>query len=257
MDRIARGKLKKLFWAGGALWILLLVLPVRSHAERPLVTEYAGTVEKGYLEVEMGFDHFREAEGDRSFVPSIQIAFGVTERLQISAGLPYIFLDPAGKKSRHGPGDLLAYLKYRVWGESGYFPAASLKPFLIVPTGDAGRDLGSGSPEIGLTSVLSESFAGFNLHLDGTYILSGKKQETGQASFGLAGEFEVVKGFNLVGEVRCGNNFNSSRKDDPATLMAGFQAEIAGAVFDAGLTLGLNSAAPDYLTTVGVTLTFK
>jgi hypothetical protein len=39
--------------------------------------------------------------------------------------------------------------------------------------------------------------------------------------------------------------------------MAGFQAEIAGAVFDAGLTIGLNRAAPDYYLTVGVTLKFK
>ena len=61
----------------------------------------------------------------------------------------------------------------------------------------------------------------------------------------------------MVSEIRYGNNFNSSRKDDPATVMAGFQADVAGAVFDAGVTLGLNNAAADYLFTVGVTLKFK
>ena len=95
------------------------------------------------------------------------------------------------------------------------------------------------------------------MHLDGTYLVFGEKDVTDQFGLGVAGEFEIAKGFNFVSEFRYANNLNSSRKDDPATFMAGFQTEIAGAVFDAGLTLGLNNAAADYLFTVGVTLKFK
>lgn len=249
--------MKKIFWTAWAIWGLGLTVPVGSLAERPLVTEYAGTVEKGAVELELGADYSREDRGDKSFALSLQVGYGVTERLQISAGLPYGFPDAAGGGRSHGAGDLLAYLKYRVWGERDRFPAATLKPFLKIPTADADRGLGSGSPDIGLTAVLSESFVGFNLHLEGTYTFPGEKHETGRASFGLAGEFEIVKGFNWVAEIRYGNNFNSTRKDDPLWVLGGFRAEIAGAVFDAGMALGLNGAAPDYAFTAGVTLQFQ
>ena len=58
-------------------------------------------------------------------------------------------------------------------------------------------------------------------------VFYGEKNVTDQLPLGLAGEFEIAKGLNLVSEIRYGNNFNSSRKDDPATLMAGFQADAA------------------------------
>jgi len=243
----------------GAAIILFLVLiaPGRCFAGRPLLTEDAGTVEKGAVEIELAFDQTRNDNRDKYYVPSFQIAYGLTERVEIAAGLPYIFLDPKEGGKVDGLGDLYAYLKYRVWGEREIYPALTLKPFLKVPTASEGKGLGSGEPDFGLTAAFSESFVGFSLHLDVTYTGFGEKNVTDQCGVGLAGEFEITKGFSFVSEVRYANNLNSSRKDDPATVMAGFQAEAAGAVFDAGLTLGLNNAAADYLFTVGVTVKFK
>jgi hypothetical protein len=248
--------MRKIIW-GIAVAVSLAGLPNWSFAARPLATEDAGTAEKGAVEIELAFDHARDDNRDKFYAPSLQVAYGLTERIEIAAGLPYLFFDPQDGGRADGVGDLYAYLKYRVWGERDLYPALTLKPFLKVPTADEDKGLGSGKTDFGLTAAFSESFTGFNLHLDGTYVFCGEKDVTDQLSLGLAGEFEIVKGFNFVSEVRYGNNFNSSRKDDPATLMGGIQAEFAGAVFDAGLTLGLNRAAPDYLVTVGVTLKFK
>lgn len=249
--------MKRRAWGAAVLWGLLLIAPAGSFAGRPLLTEDAGTVEKGGVEIELAFDHARDETGGKDYIPSLQIAYGLSERVEIAAALPYIFRDPGEGGRADGLGDLFVYLKCRVWGEGQNFPALALKPFLKLPTAREGKGLGSGETDFGLTAVFSRSFGGFNLHVDGTYTVLGEKDVADPLSLGLAGEFEIVKGVNFVGEIRYGNNFNTSRKDDPATLLTGFQAGIAGALFDAGVTLGLNRAAADYLFTVGVTFKFK
>ena len=249
--------MKKMLWSLAILLAWNWMAPNGGHAGRPLFTEDAGTAEKGSVEIELAFDQARDDNRDKYYISSLQIAHGLTERLEIAAGLPYILLDPKEGGKVDGLGDMYAYLKYRIWGEGTNYPALALRPFLKFPTASEKKGLGSEKTDFGLTVAFSESFVGFNLHLDGTYLVFGEKDVTDQFLLGVAGEFEIVKGFNLVSEFRYRNNFNSSRKDDPATVMAGFQAEVAGAVFDAGLTLGLNNAAADYLFTVGVTLKFK
>ena len=249
--------MKKAGWGAAILLGLALMTPRGSFAGRPLLTEDAGTVERGAREFELAFDQARDNNRDKYYIPSVQIAYGLTDRMEIAAGLPYIFLDPQEGGKVDGIGDLYAYLKCRVWGEQNFFPALTLKPSLKLPTARERKGLGSGETDFGLTAAFSKSFVGFNLHADSTYTISGEKDVTDPLSLGLAGQFEITKRFNFVSEGRYANNFNSSRKDDPATVMAGFQAEIVGAVFDAGLTLGLNPAAADYLFTAGVTLKFK
>lgn len=245
------------------IWVIAVAValggmaPSLGFADRPLITEDAGTAEKGTFEIEIAFDFAREDNRDNFYIPSFQIVYGLTESLEIAAGFSYIFLDREEGGNDDGVGDLYAILKYRTWEEGANYPAMALKPFLKVPTASEVKGLGSRKTDFGLTAAFSKSFEGFNLHLDGTYLVLGEKDVTDRFFLGAAGEFEIVKGFNLVSEIRYGNNFNSTSKDDPATLMAGFQAEMGGAVFDAGATLGLNSAAPDYLLTVGVTLKFK
>ena len=67
----------------GAAIILFLVLiaPGWSFAGRPLLTEDAGTVEKGAVEIELAFDQARNDNRDKYYVPSFQIAYGLTERV--------------------------------------------------------------------------------------------------------------------------------------------------------------------------------
>ena len=58
---------------------------------------------------------------DKYYLSSLQIAYGLMERLEIAAGLPYIFLDPKEGGKVDGLGDMYAYLKYRIWGKRGHF----------------------------------------------------------------------------------------------------------------------------------------
>jgi len=60
-----------------------------------------------------------------------------------------------------------------------------------------------------------------------------------------------------VGEVRYLRKLNTDRKDDLLFLNFGLKKEVGWAVLDAAVNVGLNSAAPDYGFTVGMTIPFK
>jgi len=244
--------------SGFAVAVVLGVgVPDLGFAGRPLITEDAETIAKGSTKIEMAFDYAREDNGDKEYFPFLQVAYGLADRLEIALGMPYIFLDPKEGGKVDGIGDLYAYLKFRVWGEGDLYPALALKPIVKIPIADEKKGLGSGKTDFGLAAAFSKSFRRLNLNFDATYIAFGEKNVIDQLALGLSGELEVAKGFNLVSEIRCRNNFNSNRKDDPVALLAGFQVDALGAVFDAGVAFGLNTAAPDYFLTAGVTLIFK
>jgi hypothetical protein len=239
-----------------ALWSLWAFEPSTVWGGRPLITEDAGTVEKGFFEVELAFDHTRDNNRDKNYIPSVQWAYGLTESAELALAGSYLFKDVHEGGREDGWGDGIVYLKYRVWGEGEKVPAFALKPHVKIPTADEKRGLGSGKPDYGLTAVFSKSITGMNWHLNVGYTLIGKENTTDEFNLALAGEYEIRKGLLAVGEIRYTHNFNSDSKDDPASILLGLQAPMGKVLLDAGLALGLNTAAPDYALTVGVTIKF-
>ena len=250
------GRMKKIGSRGMLAMILWAITLSPALAGRPLITEDAGTAEKGFFELELAVDYGRDNNGDNSVTPSAQLAYGLNERAEVAIAGGYLFKRMADNGWEDGPGDLNAYLKYRILGEREYYPGFTLKPWIKIPTADEDKGLGSGKTDLGLTAVMSKSFTGFNLHLNAGYTLIGAKDATDEMNLALAGEYEVTKGLIAVAEIRYNQNFNSDRKDDPANFLAGVQVAVGKAQFDAGLTIGLNRAAPDYVLTAGVTIKF-
>jgi hypothetical protein len=239
-----------------ALCFLCGFEPSVAFGGRPLVTEDAGTVEKGFFEVELAFDSSQDNNRDRNYIPSIQLAYGLTDRSELALAGSYLFKDVYEGGREDGWGDGIVYLKYRIWGEGEKHPAFALKPHVKIPTADEKRGLGSGKPDYGLTAVFSKSITGMNWHLNVGYTLIGKENTTDEFNLALAGEYEIRKGLLAVSEIRYTYNLNSDRNDDPASILLGLQASVGKVLLDAGLSLGLNTAAPDYALTVGVTIKF-
>ena len=107
--------------------------------------------------------------------------------MEIAAGLPYIFLDPKEGGKVDGVGDMYAYLKYRIWEERDKLPCVGSEAVPEISNGDEKKGLGSGKTDFGLTAAFSKSFMGFNLHLDGTYLVFGEKDVTDQFTPGAGG----------------------------------------------------------------------
>ncbi|MBI5968395.1 MAG: hypothetical protein HY882_11140 [Deltaproteobacteria bacterium] len=237
-----------------SLWMLR---PFSVFAARPLITEDTGTAEKGSFELELAFDYLRDCNDDKFYIPSAQLAYGLTERAEIAANIGYILKDVHEGERVDGWSDLIAYLKYRLWGEGKYYPALAIKPLVKFPTADWKKDIGSGKTDYGLSLVFGKSFARLHLHFEALYFYVGERDKTDVLITGLCGDYEIMKGLLAVGEVRYFRNFNSISTDDPALMLLGLQAGSGKVVFDAGFIIGLNSAAPDYGFTIGLTLKFK
>jgi hypothetical protein len=239
------------------LLTLCLGMPSSLFAARPLITEETGTPEKGSFELELGFDFCREDNRDQDYVPSVQLKYGPIEKMEIGGSIGYVFNDVHEGGRLAGWSDLFAYLKYRLWEEGEYYPAFALKPLVKLATQTWRENNESRRADYALGAIFDKSFGKAALYFDIFYFRIGDPGETDVLNTGMAAEYEFLKGWSAVGEVRYLNNFNTDRKDDPLFLNFGLKKEVGWAVLDAAVNVGLNNAAPDYGFTVGVTIPFK
>jgi hypothetical protein len=214
---------------------LWAVKPSGTFAGRPLNTEDAGTVEKGFFELELAADYFRGNHADKNFVPSAQLAYGLTERAEVAVGGGYIFKDIPDDSREDGWADVVTYVKYRVWEEGTYYPAFTIKPQLKIPTASESKGLGSGKADYSLVAVFSKSFERVNFHFNLGYTNIGKERAVDELILALAAEYEVKKGLLAVGEIRGGQNLNSYFGDDPWNALLGLQFQEGNVILDAAV----------------------
>lgn len=244
-------------WLGFILLGVWALFPSSAFPARPLFTEDPATVEKGAVELELGLDYLRDRTGDRYYTPTTTPKYGLLEKMEIGASLGYTFKDTHEGERVDGLADLLVYAKYRLWNEEKFRPAFALKPLVKFGTASFRKGLGSGKTDYGLTAILGKSFSHIEFYADVSYFIVGDKEERNYLTAGLALEYELLKGWEAVGEVRYFDNSNFSRKDNATFVNFGLRKEVGPAVFDAAINVGLNNAAQDYGFTAGVTLKFK
>ncbi len=239
------------------MYALCLYPSLPLFAARPLFTEDTETVEKGSFEMELGFDYFRENNRDKYYIPSFQLKYGPIEKMEIGGTIGYLWNDIHEGGRLEGWTDLFAYLKYRLWEEGEYYPAFALKTLVKLPTQTWRENTESRRADYALGGIFDKSFGKATLHFDLFYFLMGDPGEIDVLRAGVGAEYEFLKGWSMVGEVRYSRNFNTDREDDPLFLNFGLKKEVGWAVFDAAVNLGLNSAAPDFGFTVGMTIPFR
>jgi Putative MetA-pathway of phenol degradation len=248
--------MKRISWIG-ALGMALCLFPSASvFAARPLFTEDTQTVEKGTFELEVGFDYFREDNRDKNYLASTQLKYGLMEKMEVGGAIGYLWDDVHDGGRLDGWTDFLAYLKYRLWEEGESYPALALKGLVKLPTQTWREHTESRRADFALGAILDKRFADVTLYFDVFYYLMRDPRETDILNTGIAAEYEFLKGWSTVGEVRYLRNFNADRRDDPLFLNLGLRRDVGWALLDAAVNVGLNSAAPDYGFTVGVTLKF-
>lgn len=239
------------------LLILFLFSPPLLFAARPLITEGVDIVEKGTFEVEVGFDYFREDNRDRYYIPLILLKYGPIKKLEVGGSIGYLWNDLHDGERQDGWTDFFPYLKYRLWDEGDSHPALAIKALAKLPTQTWRDPTESRRTDYALGTIFDKSFGKAILYLDLFYFLIGDPGKTDVLSGGIAGEYEFLKGWGAVGEIRYLRNFNTDRGDDPLFLNFGLKKDVGWAVLDAAMTVGLNSAAPAYGFTIGATIPFK
>jgi hypothetical protein len=264
---------KKSYGYGGSkLWLLLLVMslvvPSTSFAARPLVTDDAGTVGKGKVQVELGAEVFswkdtvedvrmKETGTEASGV----FTYGVSESIDLVAGFHYIW----SKTKENGEtvfnenafSDISLEAKCRFYEKNGF--GLALKPGISLPTGDHEKGFGTGRLTYGLTFIASKEIEPFAFHFNTGYIRNENKvdERNDLWSASVAATYEVIKGLNMVGDIGFQRNADPTVRTAPAFALVGLNYAVNDHVtLDAGFKFGLNKQEIDHSIIAGVTFNF-
>jgi len=126
-----------------------IVMPTAALAQRPALPEELALMnsvvlqEQDELQTTAGVQYFKFPDHKETTLDA-QLEYGLTDRWQLEAEIPYTFLKPNGGSSVNGVGDVEVSTEYGLldFREQSFSLDAGFG--LGLPTGDRGRELGEG-----------------------------------------------------------------------------------------------------------------
>ncbi|MFA4905274.1 MAG: transporter [Candidatus Margulisiibacteriota bacterium] len=230
----------------------LMSLPALAY--RPFGTEDAGVAGRGVAQLELSWDYLKWRDQKRENVFLMVPIFGLTDRIELSAEIPYLFHNLPEGSDHQGGGDINLVGKYQ------FKPDLALKGVAKMANGDVSYGLGSGDWDYSLIGVTTRILPAFALNAQLGYTWVGKSQNPNFRDifiYGLAIDRELNPRFHAVFEINGNRHPDSASTEDPRSLLFGFTYKLSDKlILDAGARLGLTSASPDWSTTVGGSATF-
>ncbi|MFH1519496.1 MAG: transporter [Candidatus Omnitrophota bacterium] len=244
-------------------WIINCVLISSAPAgveNRPINTDDAYTLDKGALTVALGAVFTKEENSAQETDLTIDLGYGITDKLEVTANIPFVFSDPKGEDDQEGLGDITLRPEFLFWKEAGNIPAVSFASSFKLQSGNEDRGLGSGETNYSLSLQFSKQFNPFNWHFNIGYTFVG--QPKGEAVddvifYNLACEYSVSEKLTLMAELIGQTNSDSTAADEPFECLLGLVYPISENIdFDFGVGTGLTNASPDIRVTSGLTYQF-
>ncbi len=227
---------------------------------RPINTDDAYTLDKGVFTISLGSVFTREANHDKEIDLNIDLGYGITDRLEITADIPFVFLNPEAGINEEGIGDISVRPEYMFLEERENIPAMSLAATFELQSGDKDKGLGSGATDYSLSLQVSKNFDPVSVHFNLGYTFIGKSKGEDLDNvifYNFACEYVITGKLTLVGELIGQTNSDPGATNDPMEILAGMIYEITSNVnFDVGFGAGLNNASPDIRVTGGITFEF-
>lgn len=251
--------LRKLFLTVFVLLIVFIIHPAGSSAYRPLGTEDAGVAGKGVVQAELGWDYLKWDNGNEQVFLIVPI-YGVTERLELSAEIPYLVHNFEGEITQSGIGDVNLVAKYLLIQEGKINPAFTLKGVLKLDNGDYEKGLGSGDRDYSVITVASKTIRDFTVHGQFGYTWVGKDKDENLRDiylYGLALDYGFAEAFHIVGEINGYRHPDRTEEEDPRNVLIGVIYKLSEKlVLGFAVRLGLTESTPDWSTTTGLSITF-
>lgn len=244
---------------GTAVPSLVFFFSSSAFAVRPLTTDDTGTVEKGKFQLETGFDFDRQNNHDKELNPSITLTYGLSERMDMGIEGGYLLVHPAEGKKENGFDDTEVKLKFRLMDEKDWMPSFAIAGILKIPTASKSRGLGSGKTDFGINLIFTKILGKkWSFHINTGYTFIGEHGMNNEFNYSFAAQLILSDKLALIGEILGVNNFNGRRGDDPLFGLLGIYFLITDSIiWDGGVQIGMNKAAPDFGLTTGLTLFFK
>jgi len=190
------------------------------------------------------------------FVP----IYGITERMELSAEIPYLFHDHEGGERVNGIGDINLVGKFLLLDEKEVMPAFALKGVVKTKSGDEEKGLGTGDLDYSVLAVASKGIGNLTLHGMLGYTFVGDNGDENIRNiflYGLAADYGVTEKFHVVAEIAGNKHPDRRSPDNPLSSLVGVTYKVSEKVIlDGGVRYGFNSSVPKWSTTIGVSLTF-
>jgi hypothetical protein len=103
--------------------------------ERPTIATHAGTVARGYAELETGVERDRLGGGAHEVTVPTMLKFGLARRVQLNVYVP----ESGQTGAAFGVGDVMAGVKWRIAEHHPLFGDVAVMPWLKLPTGGGER----------------------------------------------------------------------------------------------------------------------
>lgn len=255
--------------------LLLFLLAATAQAQQPFVTDDADVTPKGKFHFEFSneFDFLQRSSFPnlRQNTADFELGYGLFENVEIGIEAPLLTIfNAAGTVPQRvtGIGDMNLSLKYNFLREreKSRLPAMSIGLNFELPTGDTGRQLGSGLADFYLNGILQKSLGKkVKLRLNGGILFSGnattgvigiKSRGTVFTTGGsLVKQFtpKLQLGVELTGATT--RNFQLG-KGHLQTLVGGNYQFRDNASFDFGVLAGKYAASPRAGVQLGISVDF-
>lgn len=241
----------------------------------PLITDDAGTVEVGKVEIELNGAYIRDKKSAAGVVTrsdhheaEIKVATGLSGSLGLSLAMPYAVSNRdnvnGSVSTVDGFGDMNLELKYVVTELGGV--AFALKPAVIFPTGKYSAGLSEGRLQFGTTLIGTREFAEGNYalhanlgyeHHDYRNVALRDTTRRNLWSGSIAGETRVIKGLTAVVDLGVATNPAKESNNLPVYALTGARYEFNERLaINVGVKLGLTRSEDDLNALYGLVLKF-
>jgi hypothetical protein len=185
-----------------SLVFLSLLLPGAAQAGAPFLTDDAGTLGEGGVELDLlgSYTHKRGEAG--GVLPSLELDYGLTARVALHGLATNAFAREEGGGGQMGAGDGEVGLKYRFRDQDDVWPfAAAVYPRLIVNSGDVKRGLGAGHPQLFLPLWLARSGADWMVFGGGGYWINPSRDSRNFLQLGIGALRRLDPDWTFGGEI--------------------------------------------------------
>lgn len=224
-------------------------------AAHPLVTDDTRTQGVGNHQLEFNTDWLRDS-GVRGRIAAATYTYGVTPELDLFGNAPFSLSDP------RGVGDVSIGGKWRFW-EQGRSSIA-VKPELLLPSGNAGRELGTGRTGAAFTVLTTHDFEPWTVHANIGFQVNRYRDtlqdEAGRRTIwrtSIAAAYALTEKSLLVFDIGAARHVERAVRANPAfALIGGIYAPAPDIDIDVGIRFGLNSAEVNRQVGAGITVRF-
>ena len=152
-----------------AFFFALPLVPFCALAGPPFRTDDPEPVEYQHWEIYMASQYQNDRDGVSATAPHLEINYGIYPNFQLHFIFPLEYVKPAGMPSHYGYGDTETGVKWRFYENEEARFMAGIFPFLEIPTGDEGKGLGNGDPQVFLPLWLQKAWGPWQTYGGGGY----------------------------------------------------------------------------------------